>query len=140
VAVPLAAGIAGVLSAALPRLFPFLAAGLPGALVGLEIPIAGRPWAGALAIGLAAGFVAAAFARGVGVTLVSLAGGLALAVAGVALLDGRAWAAAIAERPVVLCGFALVLGIAGAAYQVPERPRGAAYQGPTQPIEQPNRF
>jgi hypothetical protein len=140
VAVPVAAVIAGAASAALPRLFPFLAAALPGALVGLELPIGGRPWAGALALGLAAGFVAAAFARGVGVTLVSLAGGLALAVAGAALFAGRPWAAGIAERPLVLCGLALVLGIAGAAYQLPARPRGPGSAVPTQPLEQPARF
>jgi hypothetical protein len=138
VAVPLAAAIAGALSAALPRLFPFLAAGLPGALVGMGIPIGGHAWAGALALGLAAGFVAAAFARGVGVTVISVAGGLALAVAGTALLASRPWAASIADRPLVLCGLGLVLGVAGAAFQLPARPGGPARAPP--PIEQPRRF
>ena len=132
VAVPVAAGLAGALSAALPRLFPFLAAGLPGFVAGLEIPIAGHAWAGGVALGLAAGFVAAAFARGVGVTFVSLAGGLALSVAAAAMLGGHAWAGAIAARPLVLCGLAIVLGIAGAAYQMPARPRA-----PGQPAAMP---
>lgn len=133
VAVPVAAGIAGALSAALPRLFPFIAAGLPGFVAGLEIPIAGRAWAGAVALGLAAGFVSAAFARGVGVTFVSLAGGLALSVAAATMMGGHAWAAAIAARPLVLCGFAIVLGIAGAAYQMPVRPRAPGPPAATPP-------
>ena len=122
-AVPVAAALAGALSAALPRLFPFIAAALPGFVAGLEIPLAGHAWAGGVAVGLAAGFVSAAFARGVGVAFVSLAGGLALSMAAAAMLDGHAWAAAIAARPLVLCGFAIVLGVAGTAYQVPVRPR-----------------
>ena len=115
------APICGVLSAALPRFFPFAAAALPGAVLGLGAPIAGRPWLGAVAVGLAAGFVAAAFARSAGITFASLAGGLFTALGLIGLAGDRAVVAAVASRPLVTLGFALVLGVAGASFQLSRR-------------------
>jgi hypothetical protein len=116
------AGAGGALSAALPRFFPFAAAGVPGAVLGAGVSIAGRPWIGAAALGLAAGFVAAAFARPVSIATASLAGGV-LAVLGVLGLAGdRPLAAAVASRPLVVLGVGLVLGIAGVAFQLSRRP------------------
>jgi len=115
--------LCGVLSAALPRLFPFVAAAVPAAAVGLSVPLLGRPWAGALAAALVAGALAAAFARGVSVVLASFGGGLLLAVGGLALLDGYGLAAAAASRPLVVVGFAVVLAVAGTALQLERRPR-----------------
>jgi hypothetical protein len=139
VTVPLLAAIGGGLSAVLPRLFPFLAVALPAGLMGVEFPIADRPWLGGLVVAVVAGVMAAFLARSVGIILVSFVGGVSLAVAGLGLLGPRPMALAVAARPLVLCGLALVLGIAGSAFQLPKRRRG---QGdlPPQTIEQPKRF
>lgn len=138
-AVPLFALIGGAVSAIIPRLFPFLAIALPAGLVGVEFPIAGRPWLGGLVVAVVAGLIAAVFARGAGIILVSFVGGLALTVAGVGLIGEHHLAASIDSRPLVLCGFAIVLGIAGSAYQLPLNRRGQGERS-SQPIEQPKRL
>ncbi|MFT3915601.1 MAG: hypothetical protein QM704_16250 [Anaeromyxobacteraceae bacterium] len=115
------AAMCGLLSAALPRLFPFVAAAIPAAMLGLGVPIAGRPWAGALAGAAVGGLLAAAFARSVSIVLASVGGGLLLAVGGLALLERYPLAAAAASRPVVVLGVALVLAVAGTALQLERR-------------------
>jgi hypothetical protein len=109
------------LSAALPRFFPFAAAALPGAVLGLGAPIAGRPWMGAMAVGLATGLVAAAFARSAGIAFASLAGGVLSVLGLLGLAGDHPVAAAVASRPLVVLGLALVLGTAGAAFQLGRR-------------------
>jgi hypothetical protein len=52
------------------------------------------------------------------VALASFGGGLALVMGVVALAGDRALAHDVAARPFVMVGFALVVGIAGAAFQL----------------------
>jgi len=111
----------GLLSAGLPRFFPFAAAAVPSAVLGLGVPLLGRPWVGALVAGLVGGLLAAAFARGVGVVFASIAGGVLFTVGALGLAGGHPLAAAAASRPVVVLGLGLALAVAGAAFQLPRR-------------------
>jgi hypothetical protein len=132
----LAAAVAGVASAIAPPLFSALAGALVGAHLGSHVAVAGRPAIGtaiAAAVGAALLLVGA---RSAAAVLASLAGGLALGVGLLALAGGRPIAAEVAARPVVLLAFAVVTGIAGAAYQLGAgRERGRTPEPPRLPRE-----
>lgn len=115
-----AIGCAGC--AALPAAFPAAALAVPAALFGAHVPVAGRAEIGAAVVGLFGGLVGLAAARVVSIVLASLAGGLLLALGMLATFDARPLAAELAVRPFALLGFALVTGIAGAAWQLGPRP------------------
>jgi hypothetical protein len=116
--VPVAALILGGACAAFPPLYPVAVGALPGALLGVHVPVGGRPAFGAAAGGLAAGLVALVFGRGVSVLFASLAGGLCVALGAMAVFGRQPLAAELAARPFALLGLALVLGVAGAAFQL----------------------
>ena len=68
--------------------------------------------------------------------LASVAGGVLLGVGIVTLSGGRELAAEVAARPLVLLAFAVVTGIAGAAFQLSgERSRSRAPEAPRLPRE-----
>lgn len=132
-------GAAGAaLCAAFPALFPPAAGALAGAVVGGELPLSsvpGVPAAAGAAVGAIAGvassrLVAAGFASFFGGALVVL--GLSTA------LGGHPLAHELADRPFALAAVALVLGIAGTAFQGARRPpaeppAGARAAGPPGP-------
>jgi hypothetical protein len=130
-AAALLAGVGAAVGALFPAAFSFGAAALLGALLGPLIPLGGRPALGAAAAGLAAGLIGLALARAVAATVASLAGGLLLALGLVASFAARPIARELAGRPAVLLGFALVAGIAGAAFQIssPRAGPGARSRG-----------
>jgi hypothetical protein len=113
-----AAAVCGAVSSAAPPVFPALAGALVGALMGLHLPVAGKPVLGALLAGAVGAALLAVSARSVAAILASLTGGLALGVGLVTLAGGREIAAELASRPLVLLGFAVVTGVAGAAFQL----------------------
>jgi hypothetical protein len=127
-AVLAAAGAAGAF--AFPVAFPFAAGAVPGAALGYGVPLAGRALLGAAAGGVLAGAVALLFARPVAIGFVSISGGLLAAVGAVALLRGTAFAAEVTAHPAALAAVALVVGIAGAAYQLERREAPRAEPGP----------
>jgi hypothetical protein len=112
------AAVCGAVSAAAPPAFPALAGALVGALLGLHVPVAGKPFLGALLAGAVGAALLAVSARSVAAILASLTGGLALGIGLVTLAGGREIAPELASRPLVLLGFAVVTGIAGAAFQL----------------------
>ncbi len=118
VAVPVSAVVLGGACAAFPPLYPVAVGALPGALLGVHVPVGGRAAFGAAAGGLAAGLVALVFGRGVSVLFASLAGGLCVALGAVALFARHVLAAELTARPFALLAVALVLGVAGAAFQL----------------------
>jgi hypothetical protein len=123
----LGAGVLGATCAALPAAFPAAAGGLVGALLGVHVPVGGSAAFGAGIAALVGGLIALAGARSVAIVLASFAGGLAVVIGLVTLGGDRALASDIAARPFVMLGFALVTGIAGAAFQLgAERPPGRA--------------
>ena len=131
-----AAGVCGAASAAAPPVFPALAGALVGALMGVHLPIAGHPAVGALIAGAVGAALLAVSARGVATILASLAGGLSLGIGIVTLAGGREIAAELASRPLVLLGFAVVTGVAGAAFQLSEeRARARLPEPPRLPRE-----
>jgi hypothetical protein len=118
VAVPVAAVVVGGACAAFPPLYPVAVGALPGALLGVHVPLSGRAAFGAAAGALAGGLVALVFARAVSLLFASLAGGLCVALGAVAVLSKHPLAAELAARPFALLAVALVLGVAGTAFQL----------------------
>lgn len=122
-----AGGLAGALS---PALFPAAAGALAGALVGVHVPLAGRAELGAAAAGVIGAALALLGARAVTVGLAVTAGGLALGAGLLALGGAHPVAVELASRPFPLLGFALVVAIAGGAFQLsreaPDRGGAAA--------------
>ncbi|GAO03498.1 hypothetical protein [Anaeromyxobacter sp. PSR-1] len=123
----LGAAVLGAACAAMPPLFPAAAGALAGALAGVHLPIGGRAAVGAGLGALAAALLALAASRAVAVVLCALAGGLALGVGLLAAAGTRPIASELAIRPFALLGFAVVAGVAGAAFQLA---RGAAAARP----------
>ena len=130
------AGAAGAASAVGPGAFPALSGALLGALLGLHAPVAGRPALGAAVAAAVGAALLAVGGRSVAAVLASVAGGALLGVGIVTLSGGRELAAEVAARPLVLLGFAVVTGIAGAAFQLSgERARSRAPEAPRLPRE-----
>jgi hypothetical protein len=123
----LAAAVAGAACAAAPVLFPTLAGALVGAVLGAHVPVGGKTALGAtIAAGVGAALLAVG-ARSAAVILAAVAGGCALGAGLLAAAGGRELAVELAARPFVLLGFALWVGVAGAAFQLsgdrgPRRP------------------
>lgn len=128
---------AGALAGALaPAALPFLAGALPGAVAGAALPLGGRSEYGAAAGALAAGIVALLLARVVAAAAAGLGGGLALGIGLLACFPRDPLARELAGRPAVVAGFALILGIAGAALQLAApatTPAGPAARSPGSP-------
>lgn len=121
-----ALGAAGLVGGAMaPASLPFFLAAVPGALAGANLPLGGRAAYGAAAGALAAGLIGLLLARVVTATAAGLGGGLALALGLLACFDQAPLARELAGRPAVVVGFALVVGIAGAALQLSQAPGGA---------------
>jgi hypothetical protein len=114
-----AGAVVGVL---FPAAFPFAAAALPGALVGAELPVGGRASLGAALGALVAGVVGLLLARVVTAVAAALVGAVALALGLVACLGETPLVRELAERPAAVAGFAVILGIAGAALQLSRPP------------------
>jgi hypothetical protein len=129
-AAAVATAVGGVACALRPALFPVAAGALPGALLGGTVPLAGSALLGAAAGAALGAVVGAAFARVVGAAFAS-ALGAALATVGLAVaLDGYPLAREIAARPFALAGVALVLAVAGAAFQLARRDPVRRYAPP----------
>jgi hypothetical protein len=112
------AGAGAVAGALAPLLFPVLVGALAGGLLGMHLPLGGRPAIGASIGGVVGAGLLAVGARSAAVVVASLAGGFLLGAGLVVLGGGRELAAEVAARPLVLLGFAVVAGVAGAAYQL----------------------
>lgn len=137
--VPAAAGLAlagAVLGGVMPGAFPFAAAALPGAVAGAQLPLAGRAAMGAAAGALVAGLLGLALARIVAAVAASLGGALLLALGLLGCFRATPLALELAGRPAAVAGFALVVGIAGAALQLswpPTSPEGRGARSPESP-------
>jgi hypothetical protein len=103
---------------AFPAALPFLAGAVPGAILGAGVPLSGRAALGAAAGGALGGVVGLAAGRAIATVVAALLGGALVAVGGVALLGTRAIAAELAGRPFALAAIAVVLAVAGGAYQL----------------------
>ncbi|WP_242336580.1 hypothetical protein [Anaeromyxobacter sp. SG66] len=118
VATPVLAVVAGAACALVPLAFPAAVGALPGLLLGLHAPIAGRAELGAAIGALVAGLVGLLFARLVAVGFASAVGGLLVGAAAVALGGARPLARELVTHPLAIVALALVLAVAGAAYQL----------------------
>jgi hypothetical protein len=112
----------GLAGAAAPAAFPFAAAALPGALLGAQVPLAGRSVLGAAAGGVLSGLVGLAFGRLVAAAFASACGGLLVALGLLASFARAPLARELAGRPAAVAGLALVLAVAGVAFQAAAPP------------------
>lgn len=132
---PLTSAVAGAAVVALacgafPPLFPFAVGALPGALLGVLVPLGGRGVLGAAAGALVAGVVALVFGRPLTAGFAAVTGGLLAGAGLLALLGGSPLARELGGRPFALLGFAVVTGIAGAAFQLARREGPAGGSSP----------
>lgn len=125
-AAALAAAIGAAAGGAWPGAFPLLAGAIPGAILGAGVPLSGRAYVGAAAGAVVGGVVGLAAGRAAATALACLAGGALVAVGGVALLGARPIAGELVAHPFALAAVAIVLAIAGAAYQLSSPPSGPA--------------
>ena len=113
------AALAGALAALLPPIFPVLAGALPGALLAdLLAPTDRRLEVlaiGAL-LGAVVGFLAA---RLVASLIASAVGAMAVAVGATGALLATTAGRAVHDHPVAILAIALILAVAGAAFQYP---------------------
>jgi hypothetical protein len=116
-----------------PGAFPFAAGALPVALVGAEVPLAGRAVVGAAAGALLLGLAGLALGRVVSAAFASLCGGALLAAGVVAAFGKAPFARELAERPAALAGAALVLAVAGAAFQLARSREAPGARSPESP-------
>lgn len=133
VAAPVVAVVAGAVCALSPLPFPVAAGALPGLILGLRVPIAGRAVLGGAVGALAAGLVALLFARPFAIGFASALGGLLVAAASVGLGGDRPLARDLAAHPLAVVALALVLAIAGAAYQLALGETAARAPAPREP-------
>jgi hypothetical protein len=118
VAAPVLATVVAAACAFVPLAFPVAVGALPGLLLGLEVPLAGRAAIGGAVGALVAGGVALLFARVVAIGSVSALGGVLAATGAVAIGGARPLARELSAHPLAILALALVLSIAGAAYQL----------------------
>jgi hypothetical protein len=113
------AAVAGALAALLPPIFPVLAGALPGALLAdllaptdrrLEVLVIGA------VLGAVAGFLSA---RLVASVIASSLGAMAVAVGATGALLATTVGRALHDHPVAILAIALILAVAGAAFQYP---------------------
>jgi len=114
------AAVAGALAALLPPIFPVLAGALPGALLAdllappdrrLEVLVIGA------VLGAVAGFLSA---RLVASVIASSLGAMAVAVGATGALLATTVGRALHDHPVAILAIALILAVAGAAFQYPK--------------------
>ncbi|MCX5731851.1 MAG: hypothetical protein NTY18_11000 [Deltaproteobacteria bacterium] len=121
------AAVAGAFAALLPPIFPVLAGALPGALLaGLFAPADRRLEVLAVGaiLGAVAGFLAA---RLIASLVASTVGALAVALGAAGALGATTVGRSLLDRPVAILAAAVVLAVAGAAFQFPNAwGRGAA--------------
>jgi hypothetical protein len=100
-----------------PWLYPLSLGLLPGVLLGLRAPVAGRNWLGGTAGGLALGLLALWLRRLVLAATAALAGAVLVSLALVAASRQIPALETLARRPALLLGLAATLVVAGTAYQ-----------------------
>lgn len=113
-----AAAVLGLLALASPELYPVLLGLVPGALLGARATVAGSAWLGAAAGGLALAALAVLLRRIV-LAATAATAGAALVVAALLAISRMVPALAFfGQRPTLLAGFAVLLAVAGTAFQV----------------------
>lgn len=132
------AALAGAIAALLPPIFPALAGALPGALLADLLAPTDRRLE-VLAIGAVLGAVAGFLsARLVASVIASAVGAMAVAVGATGALLARTAGRALHDHPVAILAVALILAVAGAAFQYPNA-WGRSAAGPARKRGDPRR-
>jgi hypothetical protein len=120
-----AAIVLGLAAGFAPPVYPLALGMVPGALLGLRMPLAGRVWLGAAAGAVVLGGLAVLARRIVIAATAAAAGAVLLAGALLALAARFTALTALTRRPVLLTLVLAVLAVAGTAFQVGRQPRPA---------------
>ncbi len=113
-----AALILGVLALGAPELYPVVLGIIPGALIGMHLPLAGRAWLGGVMGAVVLALLLFWLQRLVLAATAAVAGALLCVVALLALSPRVPGLGALAHRPLLLFGLAALLAVAGTAYQL----------------------
>lgn len=113
-----AALVLGVVAIGAPEIYPVLVLGIPGALLGMQVAVAGKAWLGGLAGAVVLGLLALWLRRAVLAATAAGAGAVLAVAALLALTAGVPRLVALAHRPLVLAAVTGVLAVAGMAYQL----------------------
>jgi hypothetical protein len=113
-----AALMLGVLALGAPEVFSVALGAIPGALLGMQVAVAGRAWVGGFAGAVVLALVALWLRKLVLAATAAGAGAALVLVALVALSARVPRLAALAQRPLLVAATAGVLAVAGAAYQL----------------------
>jgi len=114
----IAAATLGMASLLAPGTYPLALGLLPGMLLGLRTPVAGKGWLGGLAGGVALALLALWLRRLVLAATAAVSGAILVALALLALSHQVPALLALARRPTLLAGLAGILAVAGTAYQL----------------------
>jgi hypothetical protein len=109
-----------------PPVYPLALGMVPGALLGMRFPLAGRVWLGGAVGALLLGGLALAARRIVVAATAAVAGAVLLAGSLLALAVRFKVLTAITRRPVLLTLLLALVVVAGTAFQVGARPRATA--------------
>lgn len=101
-----------------PALYPVALGLVPGLLIGLRTPLGGRPWAGALAGGVALALLALWLRRLVLAVTAAVAGAILVSLALLAASRQVPALLPLAHRPALLAALTATLAVAGTAYQL----------------------
>jgi len=108
----------GLASLLAPGAYPFALGLLPGVLLGLRTPVAGKGWLGGLAGGVALALLAAWMRRFVLAATAAVSGAVLVSLALLALSHQVPALLALAHRPMLFAALAATMAVAGTAYQL----------------------
>ena len=114
----IAAAVLGLMSFLAPEVYPIALGLVPGALLGVRMPLAGKPWVGAFSVGLALGLLALWLRRLVLAATAALVGAVLVVASLLALSRHVPALLVLARRPMLLAGLAALLAVAGTAFQL----------------------
>lgn len=112
----ISAGVGALACGAWPPLFPVLALAIPGLAIGWHLPLAGRPWLGALAGGAGLGLVGALAREWVAALAAGGLGGVAATGGAIGLLGRSSAGTTLRDHPMAVVAIWAVLAVAGAAF------------------------
>ena len=113
-----AAAVLGLMSFLAPEVYPIALGLVPGALLGVRMPLAGKPWVGGFSVGLALGLLALWLRRLVLAATAALAGAVLVVASLLALSRHVPALLVLVRRPMLLAGLAALLTVAGTAFQL----------------------
>ncbi len=112
-----AAAVLGAASYFAPEVYPVVLGLVPGALVGMRVPVGDKAWLGPVVGGLVLGVLGLLLRRVVLAATAACLGAILLCMATLALARQVPALAPLTQRPMLLAGVAAILAVAGTGFQ-----------------------